>query len=72
MEIIKLVNGVVDFLSPLIESKKIRLSLNLPKSLNVYMDKSLIERVLINLINNAIKFTPPNGEIKIGCKKEKD
>ncbi|MBU2102227.1 MAG: GHKL domain-containing protein [Candidatus Omnitrophica bacterium] len=34
------------------------------------MDKNLIDRVLINLLNNAIKFTPKNGEIKITCRQE--
>ena len=36
------------------------------------MDKSLIERVFINLINNAIKFTGSGGEIKISCKEDAD
>ena len=32
------------------------------------MDRNLIERVFINLINNAIKFTGQGGQIKISCK----
>ena len=31
----------------------------------VYADVSLIERVLQNLIDNAIKYTPENGDIKL-------
>lgn len=66
-DIIKLIKDVTDFLSPQIESKKIKLSLDLLENLNVYIDKSLIERVLINLINNAIKFTSAEGKIIIRC-----
>ncbi|MFH1519811.1 MAG: HAMP domain-containing sensor histidine kinase [Candidatus Omnitrophota bacterium] len=69
-EITKLIKDVADLLSPQIESKKIALTFSLPESLNVYMDKTLIERVLINLINNALKFTSSGGEIKLTCAQE--
>jgi signal transduction histidine kinase len=70
-DIVKLIHDTTDFLSPQIHSKKINLNLSLPDKLSTYMDKHLIERVLINLINNAIKFTPKDGSINVGCKKEK-
>ncbi|MCM8831932.1 MAG: HAMP domain-containing histidine kinase, partial [Candidatus Omnitrophica bacterium] len=69
-DIIKLIKEVTDFLLPQIKSKNISLIIDAPSSLDVYMDKNLIERVLINLLNNAIKFTPQEGEIKIMCRKE--
>ena len=34
------------------------------------MDSSLIVQVLINLINNAVKYTPENAKITIGAKAE--
>jgi signal transduction histidine kinase len=68
----KLAKEVTDFLMPQMEEKKIKLNLLTPPTLMVYMDKNLIERVFINLINNAIKFTPPQGEITVKCIKEKN
>ncbi|HDN86156.1 MAG: hypothetical protein DRP68_01890 [Candidatus Omnitrophota bacterium] len=68
-DITKLVKDTVDFLLPQIENKNINLNIDTPSSLYVYMDKNLIERVLINLVNNAIKFTPPRGEITVRCTK---
>ncbi len=32
----------------------------------------MIRRVLINLMENASKFTPPEGKIEIGAKREGD
>lgn len=69
-ELIKLIKEVTDFLAPQIEAKKLTLTFNTPQSLNVYMDRNLIERAIINLINNAIKFTPEKGKIKILCVEE--
>ena len=66
-EITKLIRDVVDFLSPQAQAKRIELAFKLPENLNAYLDKNLIERVLINLINNAIKFTPPGGKIILRC-----
>jgi len=68
-EIVELINGVTELLMPQIQAKKIKLSLSTPKALEVYMDKSLIERVLINLINNAIKYTPEGGSILVSLKQ---
>ena len=66
-EITKLIREVADFLSPQAQAKEIELAFELPESLNAYLDKNLIERVLINLINNAIKFTPSGGKITLRC-----
>jgi signal transduction histidine kinase len=36
----------------------------------VYADISMIERTLDNLIDNALRFTPPGGRIEIGLEKK--
>ena len=67
-DIAKLMRDTSDFLTPQMQAKQISLSLNAPESIPVFMDKNLIERVLINLINNALKFTPLGGKINLACK----
>ncbi|HIE36039.1 MAG TPA: HAMP domain-containing histidine kinase [Candidatus Omnitrophica bacterium] len=71
-DIAKLIKDIKEFLLPQIQSKEIEFILDIPEKLLVYMDKNLIERVLVNLINNAIKFTPQGGKITVKCKKEKE
>ncbi|MGC8857286.1 MAG: ATP-binding protein, partial [Anaerolineae bacterium] len=46
---------------------------NLPASLpEVWIDEDMIRRVLINLLENAIKFTPAEGRIEIGARTDTD
>lgn len=53
--------------------KNISLEANLPESLFIEADKNMIYTVLRNLISNAIKFTPENGQIKVKAwKTEQD
>lgn len=50
---------------------QIRLTSEWP-SLSILADKGKIEQVFINLIGNAIKFTPIGGTILLDCKIEKE
>jgi signal transduction histidine kinase len=34
----------------------------------VWLDRDLMERVLTNLVTNAIKYTPPSGEIRLNAR----
>ena len=50
---------------PLIKKRKHSLKVELPKEFYLNIDGSLIKQVIINLLTNSIKFTPPKGEIFI-------
>ncbi len=50
------------------QAKKDKINLQVVKESELkelHADKNLIHRVLTNLVSNALKFTPENGEIKI-------
>ncbi len=53
---------------PQAQQKQIALDNTAPIDLLADIDRKLIGRVLGNLIHNAIKFTPKNGQITIGAK----
>jgi signal transduction histidine kinase len=67
-DIVPLTKDIIEFFEPQSHQKNIDIKIDAPESFNVYMDKNLIERVLTNLLNNAIKFTPEGGQIIISCK----
>lgn len=49
--------------------EKNRITVNMPENLpNIPIDKTLIQDVFTNLIDNAIKFTPKNSKIEISAK----
>ncbi|MCZ2097967.1 MAG: GAF domain-containing protein [Anaerolineae bacterium] len=61
-----LVEGAVEQMRPLAEEKNIRMRLALAADLPlIYVEPDMIERVVGNLIDNAIKYTPDGGVIVI-------
>jgi two-component system phosphate regulon sensor histidine kinase PhoR len=62
------IDDVTDFVKDLAEKKKISLSRNeIPSSLSVQADRSHLEQILINLLDNAIKYTPEGGRVTISA-----
>lgn len=52
-------------LRPLAAEKNIRIETDLEPMFSAEFDVTLIKEVVINLIENAIKYTPPGGEVRI-------
>ena len=61
----EIVNEVSIILSPMAEAKHISLQLPADISLTLYIDAQLIKQVLINILSNAIKFTPDGGKVSL-------
>ncbi len=69
LEINVLINETIELFSDLAESKNIELYCLANHPNFVFADQNMIATVLRNLVSNAIKFTPDNGEIALFTKK---
>jgi len=56
---------VIQVLEPRASKKNIKLSTEIPTGIQIFVDPNILTNILINLVNNAIKFTNPGGEIKV-------
>ena len=66
----ELISESVEAIRPVTEHKKQDLTVNLPSEVpELIGDPDMIRRVIINLLDNAAKFTPNGGQIEIGLKK---
>ena len=70
LDLKSVIEKVSDLLSMQLKEKQIELSVGVPEDANtISADRNQIERVFINLIGNAIKFTPQKGKITINARK---
>jgi len=53
----------------LTDHKNIELQNNIGSNLFIDTDKEIVNRIFLNLLTNAIKYTPDNGKITISCEK---
>ncbi|TFF97245.1 MAG: PAS domain S-box protein [Promethearchaeota archaeon] len=64
-----LIRDCSTMMNHLILEKRLSINLTLPDSLILHIDPMKIEQVILNLLLNAIKHTPPEGEITITVKE---
>jgi PAS domain S-box-containing protein len=68
----EIVNDVEILVSPMLDEKKLRLIKKIDQEILVTADRQLLMQVLINLVGNAIKFSPKDEKILISCRYEEN
>lgn len=69
----ELIVPAVERLKPQAERSELELSVDLAENLpQVLADAARVQQVVTNLVHNAIKFTPPSGEIKVTAQYEQE
>jgi signal transduction histidine kinase len=66
-----IIQGSCIQVTPLLQGKNHTLSTDLPSTLPlIHGDGPRLEQVMLNLMTNAVKFTPPGGHISISAREE--
>lgn len=65
VDLASLVREIGEFYEPIAEDKRITLDVHVEASAAVQGDYDLLNEAVANLVDNAIKFTPPGGHVRI-------
>lgn len=64
-----LAQEVMDFLRALADERSQQLSIETPGAVEVEADRGMIRQAVVNLIDNAIKYTPSSGQIRVTVRR---
>jgi signal transduction histidine kinase len=70
VDLSKLIEEARDLFLPLAEDARVALEVEAPESCPVRADRSRVQRIVANLLDNALKFTPPGGRVTISLVDE--
>ncbi|MFN6562720.1 MAG: response regulator [Nostoc sp. ChiSLP01] len=70
--LVEFVSQIVESFRPYCEKKGLQLTTQLDECPTVYLDMEKFDKVVYNLLSNAMKFTPEGGTIGVRLKSEGD
>ena len=65
-----IVERIVESVQQIAEEKTLRVSCEVAADLRAWADVQALEHVLLNLVDNAVKYTPTGGQIKVRARAE--
>ncbi len=68
----ELVQTTVEYMRLLADEKKLALKVEAAEEVQVEGDQSRLQQVVVNLLDNAIKYTPEGGSISVSVRGEPD
>ncbi len=72
LDISDLLDELLERVEPVKIHKKLRMSTELPSGLTASGDRASLSTAFLNILDNAVKFSPENGEIIISLKTDRD
>jgi len=65
-----IIKSAIQICRPKAEQKDVSIKLNCPDELEINMDAMLLEQAVVNLLDNAIKYSDNNSEVRIQAKDD--
>lgn len=72
LDLVEVIAASISSLRPLADAKTIALAAELPDGLSAYADPQRVQQVLTNIVDNAIKFTPTGGRVRVTADADGD
>lgn len=72
VDVAQIVQDAVDLFRPVADEKGVRLEALVPDALTLLADRRRLQRIVGNLADNALKFTPPGGEVFLSAVSDGD
>ncbi|MBK9757175.1 MAG: HAMP domain-containing protein [Nannocystis sp.] len=65
-----IVERIVDSVQQIADEKHMTVRCEVPPDISAWADAEALEHVLLNLVDNAVKYTPPEGKIAVRVRAE--
>ncbi len=72
-DVTETVEDVIEFYASLLEKRSLQLTSEIPtQPVRLTGDKQLVTQAVVNLLDNAVKYTPEDGKINVSLRQEGD
>ncbi|HEU4565847.1 MAG TPA: HAMP domain-containing sensor histidine kinase, partial [Gemmatimonadaceae bacterium] len=69
-EVTEVIRDTLGFFAPVAAAKSVRLRADLPPQLWAVLDPAALRQILINLLDNAVKYGPPAQTVRVAARLE--
>jgi signal transduction histidine kinase len=67
LDLREVLTDVAELYEPVAEEKGLQLEIELPPALPAYGDRDMLRQAVTNLTDNAVKFSPPGGVVRLAA-----
>jgi signal transduction histidine kinase len=72
IDITRLIHDAVEIFKPMADEKRLRLNVQMKDKLIFHGDRKKLQRMVSNLLDNAIKYTPEGGSVSVTALSENE